>query len=342
MIDKRVVLILEFGIPPYRKFLFDYFSNNFKEFIIIHNGERFGDVSVPKFSKKGRNFRLFSDISLTFFDSRLIKDADIVITTFNLRKPHTWLPIFFTNKRKRWILWGHGFGKSKQLLIKALRKTIVDKAYGFVTYTGKGKSDLIEAGVNPEKISVAYNTLKINNASRTIGKKYLLYVGRIQERKGLMKALQALLLLPYKMVIVGDGSYKSKLQDYIARNHQLADRIVFYDSTYEEEELKEYFSNAIAYVSPDHVGLGVVHSFAYGVPVITNRNRKHAPEFDYCSDSNSYLYDDDAQLSSIINYVHDDEREWDLKSQRSFEFYQENLSYMNMINSFLWHICNND
>ena len=66
------------------------------------------------------------------------------------------------------------------------------------------------------------------------------------------------------------------------------------------ELLKKYFSKSFAYVSPNHVGLGVVHSFAYGVPVVTKRNSNHAQEFYYLKhQNNALLYEGDLSESML-------------------------------------------
>ena len=82
----------------------------------------------------------------------------------------------------------------------------------------------------------------------------------------------------------------------LVRELDLESQVEFF-LNFDDFVLKSHFSNAIAYVSPGHVGLGVVHAFAYGVPVITISSFKHAPEFSYCSVSNSYLCNDSACFS---------------------------------------------
>ena len=49
----------------------------------------------------------------------------------------------------------------------------------------------------------------------------------------------------------------------------VGDRVLFHAGTENEEDLAKFFARAYAYVSPGHIGLGALHSFAYGVPVVT-------------------------------------------------------------------------
>jgi glycosyltransferase involved in cell wall biosynthesis len=82
----------------------------------------------------------------------------------------------------------------------------------------------------------------------------------------------------------------------------LGDRVSFYGAVYDQDELKIHYDTAIAYVSPGHVGLGVLHSFAYGVPVITRRDRQHAPEVENIKDGITGVFyaDGASQLSGVM------------------------------------------
>jgi glycosyltransferase involved in cell wall biosynthesis len=303
MNKKSCLLILEYGIPHYRNFLFEYFNQYFQNFSILHSGERF----QPDFNfsnKKGKNIKIRGEFSLVFFNPIDILKSDVVISTFNIYKPHTWFWILLF-PWKKWVLWGQGLGKSNLKILKLFRKLIIQISTGYVVYTEKGKQNLVENGVNPDKISVAFNTLNINNHELTKGQDYFLYVGRIQERKGLEKAIKACIDMGFKLMIVGDGILKEKFK----KEYGNFQNIIFREGIYDEDVLKSIFSNAMAYVSPDHVGLGVVHSFAYGVPVITNKTKEHAPEFEYCNDQNSYLYDNDSQLEYVLKDANENKRE---------------------------------
>jgi glycosyltransferase involved in cell wall biosynthesis len=84
---------------------------------------------------------------------------------------------------------------------------------------------------------------------------------------------------------VGDGEIRGELAAQASRLG-IADRVVFHGSISDPDRLLPIFARAFAYVSPDNVGLGVLHAFAYGVPVITSAPRatarvgfRHGPEF---------------------------------------------------------------
>lgn len=333
--NKNILVILEFGIPHYRKFIFNWFEKKFNAFKIIHSNERF-KREMDYNACKCLNTIYINDIRICLFNIFKIRKYDIIISTFNYRRPHTWLP-WFLFKRKKWIFWGKGVGRSSNKLLLLLKKHMINNSSGYVVYTPSGKKELVSIGVNPSKISIAYNTLKISNSEVTNGSEYLLYVGRIQKRKGLHKVLEAIKGTPRKLVIVGnDGDYGEKFKVLINKMG-LQNQVIFKGAIYDEEMLKKIFSKSVAYISPYHVGLGVVHAFAYGVPVITCKKNNYSPEFSYCSKKNSYLYKDDSELPKKIEEAFNDKERNFQKRIKAYEFYQSNLNYRNVLNAFEYH-----
>lgn len=328
----KLILLLEYGIPHYRRFIFDWLRDKSSHFKIIHSGERFS-FDYDYQAKKGLNLKLFKGISICIFNIFIIRNYDVVVSTLNYRKPHTWIPWFFY-RDKKWIFWGQGSGNSKSKLVIKIKKYIINNSDGYIVYTPAGKKELEDIGVNSSKISIAYNTLKIDNFELTMGSDYLLFVGRIQKRKGLERVLKAIQNTAYKFVIVGKGGdYELELKN-MALKMNLANQVIFKGEVYDDEELKDIFSGAASYISPDHLGLGVVHAFAYGVPVIVNRNKNHAPEFLYCTNNNSYIYDNDIELPLIIDEVFNDGEKRIMKKEKAFKYYKDNLDYKNVLIAF--------
>lgn len=329
--NKTCILILEYGIPHYRKFLFQNFEKSFDQFEIIHSGERFPDED--SFSAyKGKTIKVNGDLSFTLFNPLKLLKADVIISTFNIYKPHTYIWVLLM-PWKKWILWGQGIGESKFKPLIFFRKLVIKISKGYVIYTKEGKQKLMSHNIHSSKISVAGNTLSINNHQITTGSDYYVYVGRLQERKGLEKAIESCIKLDLKFIIVGDGDIKDQLEIKYAKYNN----IIFKEGIYDEERLKAIFSKAIAYLSPYNVGLGVVHSFAYGVPIITSKAINIAPEFAYCNDTNSYLYENDNDLIQILKEANENKAERNKKSESAYSFFTENLSSESMIKSFEVH-----
>lgn len=140
------------------------------------------------------------------------------------------------------------------------------------------------SGVAADMIAVA--PMGVNNslfkpAERDNSQKSsLLFVGRLEEKKGLVYLIEAMteVLQSYPdafLKIVGDGTQKTRLQR-LASEKGLAERVVFVGAV-EHSRLPGFFEESTVFVAPsvnlddDVEGLPVVllESMAAGVPVIT-------------------------------------------------------------------------
>ena len=120
--------------------------------------------------------------------------------------------------------WGHGKhagAKKNPSLLKHLSEQIkiqlTNRADGFLAYTPRGKSFVVEKGFSPDKVFVINNTVDINvqrqafekfkeqreEIRQTLGiaeKKVLLFVGRFSETKRIDFLLEAFLIMQKKML----------------------------------------------------------------------------------------------------------------------------------------------
>lgn len=121
------------------------------------------------------------------------------------------------------------FGKNvfhfiKNQIIKFLIKFLYNQADKIITISKGIEKDLIKLNnYNIQTIyNGAYNNEKAYFKKRTKRKKIILAVGRLEKQKNFTMLLRAYNLLndknKYKLIIIGDGSEKPKLQDYINKN----------------------------------------------------------------------------------------------------------------------------
>lgn len=331
----NVAIIFEFGIPHYRTFLVDYFVRRFKHCRIIHARDKFSTAPRPQ-TIEALPIIGHGETRLYLLNPIQILRANVIISTFNLRRPHTWMyALFFP--WKRWIFWGKGLGSSRHALIRLLRRMLFSVSDGFIVYTDAGLRELVNSGYPGKRVSVAYNTLYIPNHELTEGGQFFLYVGRIQKRKELETIFPYLSTIRKRLWIIGDGSDKLLLEEEINRIG-CGEWVTFLPATYDNDELKRLFSCAIAFVSPGPVGLGVVHAFSYGVPVITLRNREHGPEFAYCTESNSYLCDDACTLGTAMEQCLSKPEDHIRKRQEAYRFFTKNLDVQNVFDAFEFHL----
>jgi len=161
-------------------------------------------------------------------------------------------------------------------------------------YGDPAASQLVDRGIDANKIFVAHNTIHVPNAGfdPSCERSSFLFVGRLQPRKRVHDLIAAFAELKprlpdhVRLEIVGDGPMRQALEAQVA-NFGLNDRVIFHGGLTDADRLKAIFHRALAYVSPGAVGLGVLHAFAYGVPVITDRNVRHGPEIENVSHGES-------------------------------------------------------
>jgi glycosyltransferase involved in cell wall biosynthesis len=230
----------------------------------------------------------------------------INIVCFDLHWP---MPIFWGIIAKSLfgvplVFWGHGFGKSK--IAKALKCILVQLSDGIILYSFTKKKELVAAGIPLGKIFVAPNSIFVPNSkdfSFSKKKKYFLYLGRLQNRKKLEILMQAFSNLKNKAVrlkIVGDGKIKRELIK-LARLLKIEDRVDFIRGSYDPQKIQRLFEKAIAYVSPGACGLGIIHSFAYGVPVVTCVDTNHGPEIEMLKNGENGLILKTTKCNELAN-----------------------------------------
>ncbi|MBN2683924.1 MAG: glycosyltransferase family 4 protein [Pontiellaceae bacterium] len=140
------------------------------------------------------------------------------------------------------------------------------------------KRELEEMGVAPERIKTIYNGADLSSYQPIEGDKepYMIWVGRIQKYKGVLDACEVLerLLSDFpdlKLVIVGDGPFKSRVEDYIARKG-LQEQVRLTGFISEEEKINLLQRAAVHLQSSykEGWGLSVIEANACGCPVVAN------------------------------------------------------------------------
>lgn len=338
----KVLLITE-SIPSYRKPIYEELANTETiELSIIHTNK--GDM------RKGSNYDVMFYEKLTSspivilknFRNDIVKQFDVVIAMFNPRWINLVGLVFYCNNKKiPLVLWGHGYGKSK--LIQLLRNYLINKSTALLLYHEGSRKEFINNGILAEKVYAVNNTIRINNTSfnKNIKRDRFLFVGRIQKRKRIEDALYAFerAIVSSKMEvyfdIVGEGELLTELKNLSAQLN-IKDRVIFHGDIRDENRLKDLFQKSLAYVSPGDVGLGVLHSFAYGVPVITSKNAWHGPEFKNINESNSIVYDGSISnlTKEMVQLTLNKEQSYTLGAQ-AFDLYINHRTSTKMVSGFI-------
>lgn len=111
------------------------------------------------------------------------------------------------------------------------------------------------------------------------GKINILFVGRIEERKGLIYLLKAFKILKEKnknirLIIVGEGDKKEKMEKFVKKK-TIPD--IIFEGMVKEEDLPKYYRTADIFCSPaifgESFGIVLLEAMASGKPIVAFANK---------------------------------------------------------------------
>jgi glycosyltransferase involved in cell wall biosynthesis len=137
--------------------------------------------------------------------------------------------------------------------------------------------------------------------------KFILFSGRInkfKKVKNLIFAMEHILKVEtdIHLIIIGDGDEKTDCQK-ISDKLSLNKNVHFMGPIYDENIVNKYFEVADIFCIPGSVGLGIVHAFSFGLPLVTENLDYHSAEIQYLKNGyNGILVDEDdfLQLANTI------------------------------------------
>lgn len=281
---RKRLLVLQDVLQPFRKPVFNGLAEYY-DVTVVHSGipnldpsDAFREVVLP--------VRRRGPLSIRDRSGQMSGAGfDVTVSMFDLRWPDCILPpLRDRGPYGRWILWGHGYGNSR--LARPLRDWLAARADGVLLYDDSAAADMLLRGLRPHKVFIAPNTVHVPNHRDCTGcrKSSLIYIGRLTKAKKVDALIDAFAdvrsRIPdhIRLEIVGDGRERASLERR-AHSRGVADAVTFQGEVHDDDVLAALFARAYACVVPGYVGLVVLHSFAYGVPVITRRDEPHAPEF---------------------------------------------------------------
>lgn len=173
--------------------------------------------------------------------------------------------------------------KKFNFLVNFLNKKILPKFDGVIGVS-KVIFEQIKYGgpsrIIPNGVDLKIYTPKGNIVDRFKDDKInILFVGRIEERKGLIYLLKAFYLLKKKykkirLIIVGDGYQRKKMEEFVRRK-KIND--VFFEGEINEKKISDYYRTAHICCFPsifgESFGMVLIEAMACGKPVVAFANK---------------------------------------------------------------------
>ncbi|MFD2532962.1 glycosyltransferase family 4 protein [Gracilimonas halophila] len=336
----KKILIIQSKILHYRKALYNKLSESY-QISVLHSGK----PSISQNDKYREIIKPSINIGPFFFQRGIrneikSEDYDVVIAMFDIRWINNVVLGLIINGPK-FIYWGHRY--SKRIFINSIRNFLIKKSDGVILYNDSEVPKIKKAGINDGKIFIAENTIDVSNSENLSmkDKSLFLYVGRAQKRKRVDLLLKAFASIKDEIPknvnigIVGEGEENLNLKN-LALEIGISDRVIFYGKITDDEYLKKIFSWAYAYVSPDAIGLGAQHSFAYGIPVVTAKNGFKGAEFDKLENNkNSILFQSQDELENVLLRLICEPELSQRLGANAFKLYSEKLNMNNMVSGFI-------
>jgi glycosyltransferase involved in cell wall biosynthesis len=214
--------------------------------------------------------------------------------------------------------------------------------------TSKEEKDISTLQIPKIRAEIIHNGVDIpihwtSNKAYLSNKLRLLYLGRLDPKKGLENLIDAMALLDNPQITLsiygsGNSGYTSKLQNKV-KQAGLCDGRVKFNGHVEGEAKDAAFRNADILILPSHsenFGMAIAEALAHGVPVIASRNTPwNGLEMKKCGlwvdNSPKSLVDainsirkmDLAEMSQNGRQWMKDEFSWDVIGNKIFNLYNE-------------------
>jgi len=109
--------------------------------------------------------------------------------------------------------------------------------------------------------------------------------------------------------VIGSGEEKNNLETMV-KTAGLEDHVRFVGGIYQEDELAPWFLSSEILIHPAAIGLTLLHSFGYGLPVVTHGDAKlHGPEYaafePESTGRNFHIGDIQSLADTVVGLLHD-------------------------------------
>ncbi|TKV57352.1 glycosyltransferase family 4 protein [Nakamurella flava] len=305
-------------VPFYRQECIDALQEAMGDRVTIFTGDRHCDPTV----RTGIRSDQYVAVSNRFIAGRRlllqtghwgqVLRADVAILDLNPRSLTAWiLTLARWALRRRTLLWGHLHPRAgADSRTNSLRQFLRRISNGTVLY-GYDSVLLARAALPDQPVWVAPNSLyrkaQLGPAGSVDGRNLILYVGRLEPAKKVDQLVRAFAAAGLagnstRLCIVGTGSMADDLAA-LAETLGCADAVDFTGQVTDPRVLRDIYDRTILSVSPGYAGLSLTQSLGFGVPMLVSRHEPHAPEIELAGFGNVLFYDDQTELTEILQSI---------------------------------------
>lgn len=338
------VRIIQPNVPSYRVALYESLSKHYGDRLEVLATD---GVGTPNVSQPLRGVRYdyshpIRKIGPLGWQKGVSLDGmrrgDVLVVCGNIQTlSNVWLAICAKARGVAVIWWGHhrsATSTEKRTRIRLLMARMLSDV--FLCYTQSGVDFLRERGFRPGRVFATWNTidqepikqairewdekrLRAFRAQRGLAHRPILLICsalRVKTRLDLLIRAMSdarLAALNAVLAIIGEGPMEASCRQ-LAKDLGVEDRILWEGATRDQSKMAPWFLSASAYIYPGAVGLGIIHSLSYGLPVIVHGNAEHQmPEFEVMEDGRTGLLFkendvDDLALKAVYMIQHPDVR----------------------------------
>lgn len=295
-----------------------------------------------------RNLHLFRGAFYLCYQRNILDwlktwDPQILIVEANPRYLSTRIAIRWMKARHRPVL---GWGLGAPPITGALRVwrqqgrlRFLQQFDGLIAYSRRGVEEYAAAGVPRSRIFLAPNAVAPRPSAPPParppiqGRYTVLYVGRLQPRKRVDWLIRACaeMPIPPRLLIVGDGPDRARLEQVAAQHYPQAEFI----GEKHGEALAPFFHMADLFVLPGTGGLAIQEAMSYGLPVLVARG--DGTQDDLVRPENGWQIppDDYPALVQTLHLALSDGMQLRQKGEASYRIVRDEINLERMVEAFL-------